>query len=64
MLHKVRVRDAALATILLAGAMPAADLRLHGRVSVTKFMGDTLNISVTGAPNAPVTLFLDELTVE
>ncbi len=59
MLHKSWARGAALATTLLGATLPAADLRFDDRVSVTKLMGDNLVISVTGAPNAPVTLLLD-----
>ncbi|MEM7205477.1 MAG: hypothetical protein AAF628_34795 [Planctomycetota bacterium] len=44
---------------LLPCALAAADLKLDGRPSVRKLMGDSLTIQVSGGASLPVTLFLD-----
>lgn len=48
-----------LACIPTSGLGQVSSLRLDGRVAVDKLMGDTVTVSLNGAPNRPVFLWID-----
>ena len=56
---RTRLVALVLAGLALASVAPAAELKLAGRTSVRKLMGSQVEISVTGSPNRPVTMFVD-----